>query len=154
MPLFRLDPEMERWRDDMLRMWNRMTQDVGGLFAAQPAHYVRDVGDAVVVEVELPGLDPAGVELEADPEGITVRGAWPERPDDDTARRRGAFSLSVNLPVNVDPDRATADFRHGLLTVTLPKAVGPRRKLPIRHDATAPPLGNGTPPPTARHVSP
>lgn len=144
MPLFRLDPDMDRWRDDMMRVWNRMTQDIGGSLSANPNHFVVDAGDMVLVEVELPGVHPDQVELDADTESITIRGTWPESTMaiGGGLRRTGSFALTVGLPTDVDPDRANAHFHHGLLKVELPKAMGPRRRLPIQvaHDLDRPPL--------------
>ena len=138
MPLFRLDPEMDRWRDDMMRMWNRMTHEFSQVMAHQPSHYVSEGTDSVVVEVELPGVDPSGVDVEADTECLTVRGTWPAAPLGlESHRRTGPFQVTINLPQDVDPNGANAQFRHGLLTVELPKASGPRRRLDVRvHSGT------------------
>lgn len=124
---------MDRWRDDMMRFWNRMTQEFGQNLGTGPAHYVAEAGDEVVVEVELPGVDPETVELEADAECLTIRGHWPSlRLGVESARRQGPFALTVMFPTETDPDQARAHFTHGLLTVEMPKATGPRRRLDIQ----------------------
>jgi HSP20 family protein len=123
---------MDRWRDDMMRMWNRMTHEFVQVMNHQPRYYITEEPDAVILECEMPGVDPAAVDLETDGQCVTVRGTWPPAPAGvDSTRRTGAFQLTVNLPAEVDPDGARARFRHGLLTVELPKAAGPRRRLPI-----------------------
>jgi HSP20 family protein len=133
MPLFRLDPDMDRWREDMTRMWTRMAQEWGQTLLPLPVHHVAETADAVIVEVELPGVDPGAVELDADADSLTVRGTWPPPPVGVAASRRsGRFDVTVGLPADVDPDAAQARFHHGLLTVELPKAAGPRRRLAIR----------------------
>ena len=133
MPLFRFDPEMDRWRDDMVRMWNRMTQEWGPTMSQLPAYHVAETADTVLLEVELPGVDPSEVELDADTDAVSVRGIWPAPPlGAQSNRRSGHFDLTVSLPAEVDPDGANAGFHHGLLTVELPKAAGPRRRLTIR----------------------
>jgi HSP20 family protein len=132
MPLFRWDSDFDRWRDDMMRAWSRMTQDFGRGFDSEPDHYLVDTGDKLVLEVELPGVQPDQVDLEVDAEGITVRGEWPQAPAGlETVRRQGEFTMYVNLPAEIDPEHAEAHFHHGLLRVDLPKTVGPRRRLPI-----------------------
>ena len=37
-----------------------------------------------------------------------------------TERRYGAFSRSFSLPTTVDPNRVSAEYKHGVLTVKLP----------------------------------
>ncbi|MGC8487098.1 MAG: Hsp20/alpha crystallin family protein [Clostridia bacterium] len=132
MPIFRWDTDMDRWREDMMRYWNRMTQDFGRAFDSEPDHFLADTGDRLVLEVELPGADPRQVDLDVDQESVTVSGHWPDAPQGfEHIRRQGSFSLQVNLPADVDAERAEAHFQHGLLRVELPKSVGPRRRLPI-----------------------
>ncbi len=139
MPLFRWDSDMDRWRDEMMRAWNRMTQDFGRGFDSEPDHYLVDVGDRLVLEVELPGANPDQVDLEVDDESVSVRGEWPAAPEGlETVRRQGPFTLSVNLPAEIDPDNTEAQFHHGLLRVEMPKAAGLRRRLPISIQSAAP----------------
>lgn len=136
MPLLRLDPtewdRWDHWRDDMMRMWNRFTPDAWTL-GNQPSFWVSDAGNSVVVEMELPGVDPAAVDLDVDDQSVAVRGQWrPREPGVDTSRRQGEFGLTVTLPTAVNPTNASAEFHHGLLRVEIPKAVGPRRRIDIR----------------------
>lgn len=136
MPLLRLDPSdwdrWDHWRDDMMRMWNRFTPD-GWTLGNQPSYWVTEAGDRVLLEMELPGVDPKGVDLDMDDQSVTVHGQWrPPEVGMDTGRRRGEFGLTINLPAAVNPAAATAAFHHGLLRVEMPKAVGPRRRLDIQ----------------------
>ena len=77
------------------------------------------------VIVELPGVDPEEVKLYADDQTLVVAGE----------RRRacrgryfhmeidyGHFQRRVQFPERVDPAEARAEYRHGLLTVSLPVA--------------------------------
>ena len=48
-------------------------------------------------------------------------------------RRFGAFERTVSLPSMVDPEGATADFKDGVLTITMPKAdIAKPRSIPVR----------------------
>ena len=132
MPLLRLDPtDWDHWRDDMIRLWNRVTPD-GWTMGNQPAYWVTDASDHVQMEMELPGVDPKGVDLDVDDQTVSVHGQWPGHGIGmETGRRQGEFSLTVGLPSAVNPYNARAEFHHGLLRVEMPKAVGPRRRLDI-----------------------
>ncbi|CAB1129649.1 SHSP domain-containing protein [Candidatus Hydrogenisulfobacillus filiaventi] len=130
MSLIRWDPEdFLRWRDfreDMNRMWTWLAQAGEN----RPRTRLHQLDDAYLVEFEIPGIDPQTVDLEVDIDGATLKGAFPPppgRPEDEAE----AFESTVGFPGEVDPDRAEATYRHGLLSVRVPKARGHRRRLAI-----------------------
>jgi len=132
-------------RDELDRLW-------GTLAAAPPLHgwgtqpsatafpavNVRETDDAVIVEAELPGLDPAGLDIAITGDELVLKGARPgisaeqppagdgERKPGVTWHRRergtGNFERRLTLPVAVDSARVEARLVHGVLTVTCPKA--------------------------------
>jgi HSP20 family protein len=77
------------------------------------------------VIVELPGVEPDDVQIYADPHTLVVAG---ERRRSGGGRYQqmeldfGPFQRRVALPEAVDPADARAEYRRGLLTVTLPVA--------------------------------
>ncbi len=81
----------------------------------------------VTVRLEVPGAEPDRFEIEVTGEILTVRGQK-EAEDAGPAdryylleRAYGAFERTIHLPATVDPDRAAARYRNGVLTITLPK---------------------------------
>ena len=100
-----------------------------------PAVDVSDNDDEVVVSAELPGVDPKDVELTLERDVLRIRGekkyAREEKTDNSLRRERGygSFSRSIPLPCAVKTDKITADFKNGVLRVTLPKdeAAKPQR---------------------------
>jgi HSP20 family protein len=92
-----------------------------------PPVEVLERGGEVLVRAELAGVDPQDIEVHVDEDTVTLRGQRraEERQDHDgyfqTERRYGAFVRSVALPASVDPGRARARFRHGLLEVAAPR---------------------------------
>jgi HSP20 family protein len=92
-----------------------------------PAVEVFERGPDVVVRAELAGIDPQDIEVHADEDAVTLRGQ--RRQDEQgpqggyfhSERRYGAFVRTIRLPAPVDPARARARFRHGLLEVTVPR---------------------------------
>jgi len=92
-----------------------------------PAVDLVESDDKVAVRVNLPGTDPAKVDVVLLGNMLTIKG---ETPDGDpqsgeTVHRRerpaGPFSRSIPLPVPVDPEHVTAESKHGVLTITLAK---------------------------------
>lgn len=88
--------------------------------------------DEYVLSAQLPGMDPAEVELTVTAETLTLRGERkrPEGVKDDSYRRQerfvGHWSRTVALPDRVDEARVTAHFADGILTVRLPRAESAR----------------------------
>jgi len=48
-------------------------------------------------------------------------------------RSFGAFQRTMTVPFDVDPDKVSADFKDGVLTVTLPKPEGAGEQAQARH---------------------
>jgi len=91
----------------------------------------------VFVEALVPGIDPKDLEMTLLGNTLTLSA---ERTTDPAGkvtwhrRERGAgkFLRTVELPGKLDPDGVKADFRDGVLTVTIPKALSVRpRKIAI-----------------------
>jgi HSP20 family protein len=92
-----------------------------------PDALVFDHGAELVVSADVPGLTAEDIDLQVTQAGLTISGERQiVRPDGYTVHRaeRGSFrfSRSINLPVTVDPDQVSAEVRHGVLTVKLPKS--------------------------------
>src|SRR2546423_9622205 len=77
------------------------------------------------VVVELPGIEPDDVEIYADAQTLVIAG---ERRRTSAGRYfhmeidHGPFQRRVEFTEPVDPSRASADYRRGLLTIALPLA--------------------------------
>jgi HSP20 family protein len=79
----------------------------------------------LTVVVELPGVDPATVQVVAAERllvvaGERVRPTAPGRVYQQMEIEYGPFHRQIRLAENVDPQRARARFEHGVLTVELP----------------------------------
>lgn len=106
--------------------------------AAFPPINLYDAGDRYVLTAELPGLTPEELDLSILGETLTLRGdrKRPAGIGEESYRRRergfGRWARSVSLPERVDPDRVTAEFARGVLTVVVPKAEASRpRQIPL-----------------------
>jgi HSP20 family protein len=92
---------------------------------------------AIHVVVELPGVDPASVEVAAVGRALVLSGAR-ERPKAPGAHYQqveieyGQFQRQIELGADIDPQRATASYERGMLTIVLPLAErSPSVKVPI-----------------------
>lgn len=129
--LLRWEPaDVQRFRHDMNRMWGWLRDDWDTDWS-RPRTRLHELEDEFVVEVELPGVEPDSVELEVDPDNLLVKGPLPKSPAA-SEEDRGNFQAAVSFPGEIDPDRAQAHFRHGLLVVRVPKAHAARRKIAVK----------------------
>ncbi|PWC38636.1 Hsp20/alpha crystallin family protein [Azospirillum sp. TSO22-1] len=98
-----------------------------GRVEPMPRVDVSETPEALTIKAELPGMDETDVELTLNDGVLTLKGekkAEKEEKDKDhhlIERSYGTISRSFRLPDTVDPEKVTAGFDKGVLTVTLPK---------------------------------
>ena len=140
MNLIRYNPN--RWFEGM---FDRAFEDV---FATRPVARagveregwvprvdIRETGDAIVLEAEIPGADRDALKLEVKDGVLTVSGEKRREHTEESEgvfraeRTYGAFSRKFSLPEEVDGDKIEAAYKDGVLTITLPKKpeVAPKR---------------------------
>ena len=87
--------------------------------------------DALVVKARVPGVNPEDVELTIHGDNLTIKAELRSDATQDEAKNwnwyrqelfYGSVARSMSLPTLIDPDKAEATFRHGELTLVLPKA--------------------------------
>lgn len=80
----------------------------------------------IVIKAELPGMSKEEIDLRLENNTLTIRGERrreTESKEDQyhrVERAYGAFSRSFTLPSSVDSGKVKADYKDGVLTVTLP----------------------------------
>ncbi len=106
-----------------------------------PAMSVRETDTEFKIKAELPGIDPADVDLSVSGNTVTLRGEKKiEKDEKDTQgvrseRMYGNFLRVVSLPTKVNPEKVEAHFKHGVLGISLKKAdeaIQQARKIPIK----------------------
>jgi HSP20 family protein len=93
---------------------------------AMPMDAVRR-GDTVLVYLDLPGVDPASVDLEVERNVLTVKAErrWARAEGDQVLaneRRQGSFLRRLLLGDTLDGERVEADYRDGVLAISIPVA--------------------------------
>jgi HSP20 family protein len=114
---------------DPFRDLDRLTQQIFGTTnrpAVMPMDAWRE-GDAFVVELDLPGVDPDSVDLDVERNVLTVRAERPAFSRDNTEmiaseRQRGVFSRQLLLGDTLDIDNVEANYDAGVLTLRIPVA--------------------------------
>jgi HSP20 family protein len=134
-PVHQLRREMDRLLSGFAGNLGELAWPVTG--RGRPAVNVWEAGDTLQVELELPGVQNDQIELSVVGDELSIKVERPDaEPQGATYHRRergvGAFARVVRLPIEVDADRVQAELRHGVLTITLPKAESARpRKIQV-----------------------
>jgi HSP20 family protein len=88
----------------------------------------------LIVEAELPGIPTDAVKITCTDHSLTIQGETKKEEEEKKEgfyrmeRRYGSFHRTVALPEPVDYGKAKAEFRDGVLTITLPKVAKPEEK--------------------------
>lgn len=88
----------------------------------------------VVAKMSLPGIEPNDIDIAVDEDTLTISGEREEEQEVDQKDyyskeiRRGSFSRTVRLPKSVDSETTEADYKDGVLTVTMPVVKGKEGK--------------------------
>ncbi len=121
-------------RTDPFRDLDRLTQQLfGGASgtwsrpSAMPMDAYRE-GDAYVIALDLPGVDPDAIDIDVERNMLTVRAERRPVPKGDevqmelSERPLGVFSRQVMLADTLDTEHISADYEAGVLTLRIPIA--------------------------------
>ena len=92
-----------------------------------PAVDVVDKDKAYEITAELPGMDESNIDVKVADGTLTIKGEKRDEKEEKkkdyylSERRFGSFQRSFGVPDGVDVDKIEANFKNGVLTVTLPK---------------------------------
>jgi HSP20 family protein len=134
MTIVRYDPfrDLRTLQEEVNRLFStNLTRGFGeegiGRGAWNPSVDIYENKEHIVLEAELPGMNRDDFELSVENNVITLRGERQFEKKDETdnyhrvERSYGSFTRSFTLPQTVSADGATAEYRNGVLRVTLPK---------------------------------
>lgn len=92
-----------------------------------PVDILETADQAVVVKAELPEMTREAIKVSLENNVLTIEGerklaeAGAKEHYHRVERGHGAFRRSFTVPANVDAAHVSADYRDGVLTVTLPR---------------------------------
>jgi HSP20 family protein len=144
-PLLGLRDEVDRLFDDFFRGWPSLASLPGRMLdfdpfrrAAEPLMTtngalapnvdVAETDDGYEITADLPGLDEKDIAVSVSDGVLTIKGEkraerQEKRKDYYLAERSyGAMQRSFRLPDTVDPEKISAEYRKGVLTVNLPRS--------------------------------
>ena len=128
-PLGTMWPGMKRLQEEMERRLGRLAMNDPRRFAGDvyPPLNAWEDDDNLYVEAELPDLELTDLEIVVHGDNqLSIKGERKQRERENgmwhrQERGHGSFSRMGELPQYVDSEKVTAEFKHGVLTITLPK---------------------------------
>lgn len=129
-PFLSLHREVNRLFDDAFRGIETRWPSFGSAFSSQrggwPNVEIAETDKEWKVCAEVPGLDEKDIEVFIDEGMLTLRGEKRSEIEDKekqfSERYYGHFERRIPLASDIEPDRAEAKFKNGVLTVTVPKS--------------------------------
>ena len=135
--LLREMSRMQREMDALFRGLGtgRLSGDAGHALRDWPRINLREDAEHLYVEALLPGIEPEKLDMNVLGNTLTLTGertgveaekngqTWHRRE-----RGTGKFLRTIELPVAINPEQVKAEYRNGLLLVTLPKVEEARPK--------------------------
>ena len=128
--------EIETIREQLDKVFDQRAATRDNSKAAwMPALELADAGDNFVLKAQLPGIDPKDVDIQVTREAISISG---ERRYENTDEkpgyvrsefRYGKFHRVLSLPAPIQNDSVQAEYKDGILTLTLPKVAEARNKV-------------------------
>ena len=128
--------EVDRWFSDVART---------PASAAMPMDLYRD-GDVFVTRIDLPGVDPASIDVDVDDRTLTVRAERRAEVGEDQKwlvreRPAGTFARQLTLGYGVALDRIEAEYSDGVLSLRIPVAEEAKpRKIAVAHTGSPTPI--------------
>lgn len=121
----------------MFQDFNEMFEDFAGPLAKggfSPAVDVYEKDNKVVAETPLPGIDPNNLKITIENDVLAIEGSTEQSSEVDEKNyyrkevRYGSFHRAVAMPCSVDGDKAEAEYKDGVLRVTVPKAAAVQKR--------------------------
>lgn len=141
MAIVRYNPWQEM--NSLQRQLNRMFDDAltpasvaeFGNFAKVPAAELTETDEALLLKLEVPGMQPADLDIEATAKSVAISGERKsEVKSEDEGKTRsefryGSFQRVIPLPARIQNTEVKAEYKDGILHLTLPKAESEKNKV-------------------------
>ena len=126
-PFLAIQRRMNRLFDDFMAPLPGLLpyEEIGASFT--PRVDVEENEKEVRVTAELPGMDAKDIDISIHRDVLTLRGEKSSEHEEKKGqyhrieRSYGSFERQIPLGVAVDAEKAAAEYKNGVLTVTLPK---------------------------------
>lgn len=140
MALIRLEPfrEIDTLQRQMNSLFDSLmtttgAENVGVSF--MPAAEMQETADAIHLRLEVPGLEAKDIDVQVTAEAVSISG---ERKSETKTEEKGVtrsefrygkFQRVLPLPTRIQNDKVQAEYKNGVLSLTLPKSEAEKNKV-------------------------
>jgi HSP20 family protein len=141
MALIRWEPlrEIDSLQREMNRLFDSLAQtptnreNLSVTFI--PPAEMHETPEAIHLKLEVPGMEASDLDVQVTAEAVAISG---ERQEETKAQeegvtrsefRYGKFQRVIPLPTRIQNDKVQADYKNGVLSLTLPKAESEKNKV-------------------------
>ena len=139
MTIIRYNPwtEMDAFQQHLNEVFNEVLTPNNiadfGNYSKVPAAELTENETALILKLELPGINVADINIEATAKSISISGERKSEvtPENKTRSefRYGSFGRVIPLPVRIQNTEVKAEYKDGILVLTLPKAEEEKNKV-------------------------
>ena len=137
MALVRYNPwsEMNSLQRQLNRIFDdALTNDNWGDFSnlsKVPAAELTETDDALHLKLEVPGMEAKDIDIQVMADRVAIAGERKSEINDKTRSefRYGKFKRVIPLPARIQNTNVTADYKDGILNLTLPKSEEEKNKV-------------------------
>lgn len=141
MAILRYTPWSEM--DSVQRQINQIFNDVlvpatsekPNIYSNYPAAELTEIDEALLLKLELPGMEKNDIEIEASAKSISISGDRQSKITENNKHkthsefRYGSFKRVIALPVRIQNTEVKAEYIDGILNLKLPKAEAEKNKV-------------------------
>jgi HSP20 family protein len=116
------DPGLRLFQDSLSRLFSEPASRPW-----TPPVDIYETDNELVMKADVPDVDPKNVTIQLENGTLTLKGERRFEEDQNSKgfhrieRSYGTFTRAFSLPETVDGEKVKADYKNGVLTVTLPK---------------------------------
>lgn len=128
--------EIENLQREMNQLFDTIAPTVNGNeLVFMPSAEIQETAEAIQLRVEVPGIEAKDLDVQVTAEAVSISGERKSElrtEEKGMARsefRYGKFRRVISLPGRVQNDKVAADYKDGILSLTLPKVEAEMNKV-------------------------
>lgn len=141
MALIRWEPfrEIDSLQHEMNRLFESLTpttpRSEGRGLAFVPPAEMHETPEAIHLDLEVPGMDAQDLDVQVTAEAVSISGERKVETKSEengatrTEFRYGKFQRVIPMPTRIQHDNVQAEYKNGILSLTLPKAEAEKNKV-------------------------
>jgi HSP20 family protein len=125
---------MDQLQDEMNRLFDTNSKERVFSAPSYPAINIWTNEDGQFISAEMAGVNPDDIDIDVTGDALSISGE--RKPDEVVKEARyhrrersyGSFSRTIQLPFMVDTSKVEANFKNGVLMISLPRAEADKPK--------------------------